>query len=711
MKKIKITTRFKLLLVVLLCFTVAYATPVMATKNNPQVPVEKTNGKQEFIEYPASTIDTSNVFTYNEKRSAQYNNSGWDIYSTKYYYNQLNSNEKAMYDALDAMCHTYLIGTKNFEYNFSDRAYVTPTVSFANVPRTEAIRVIWLFYYSNPQYYFLRPGYACGSNGTSGYTYLAVYDAFANGSSRSTATTNLQKRINLYYSKITMNASAEVKEKQIHDLIVANTVYKFNDLDQSVYSSLVEGETVCAGYANAFQLLCNGQGIDTVVVTSEGHQWNKIRLNNTWYVVDCTWDDYDYKNTWFYDYFNRSTAAVADMDSKKTDPNLRVAHIEEPLYVGISPECVNDSGAGSYNTGTLASIIGTAEAPSITTAVNDDYTTVTMSSATTGARIYYTLDGSNPTEAYSKAYRYTEPVNLKANQTIRAIAVATRQYDSTVSAADVAVYNLAANTPVFSWQPASLTTTYGSAINGISVAIDPTNMAALTYQWYRSRTNTYAGIAIRGATAATYKPSTALSGYTYYYCIVTNIDNTALNSKQASTASTIARITVNGGPIAKAQVASISSKTYTGKVVKPTVKLTINGMVLKKGRDYKVSYSNNQAVGKAKITIKGLGDYTGKRTVTFNIIPKGTTFSKKVIGKKAVTVKWTSKSGVSGYQVQYAKNSRFKSASLKTIKSSRTTLKGLTSKNTYYIRIRTFKKVNGKTYYSKWSKSVKVKVK
>lgn len=61
------------------------------------------------------------------------------------------------------------------------------------------------------------------------------------------------------------------------------------------------------------------------------------------------------------------------------------------------------------------------------------------------------------------------------------------------------------------------------------------------------------------------------------------------------------------------------SYKYDGKVKKPAVKVTFEGKKLKKGKDYTISYSNNKKVGKAKVTIKGKGKYSGEKTIKFNI--------------------------------------------------------------------------------------------
>lgn len=74
--------------------------------------------------------------------------------------------------------------------------------------------------------------------------------------------------------------------------------------------------------------------------------------------------------------------------------------------------------------------------------------------------------------------------------------------------------------------------------------------------------------------------------------------------------------------ISKASVAGVKDMAYTGKAVTPKVTVTYKNSQLKKGTDYTVSYSNNIKAGKAVITIKGKGAYTGVKKVTFSIVKK-----------------------------------------------------------------------------------------
>ena len=160
---------------------------------------------------------------------------------------------------------------------------------------------------------------------------------------------------------------------------------------------------------------------------------------------------------------------------------------------------------------------------------------------------------------------------------------------------------------------------------------------------------------------------------------------------------------------------SKTAYVYDGKTKKPAVTVKINSKKLKKGRDYTVTYKNNKKVGTASVIITGKGSYKGKITKKFKINPKGTTLKKVLAKKKKMTIKWKKQTKLTtGYQIQYSTSKNFRGAKTQTITKNKKTkciIKKLKSKKKYYVRIRTYKKVKGKKYYSKWSKAKTVKVK
>lgn len=103
------------------------------------------------------------------------------------------------------------------------------------------------------------------------------------------------------------------------------------------------------------------------------------------------------------------------------------------------------------------------------------------------------------------------------------------------------------------------------------------------------------------------------------------------------------------------------------------------------------------------------------KTITVTVNPANTSIaSVKNSASRKMTVKWKKSTAVTGYQIQYSTNRRFKTGvKTVTVKKNRTvsaTVSKLTKGKTYYTRIRTYKTVSGAKYYSDWSglKTVKI---
>ena len=114
------------------------------------------------------------------------------------------------------------------------------------------------------------------------------------------------------------------REQRIHDLLVEDTKYGFRKGDEgdgsaaySSYGALVENTAVCNGYAQAMKLLCDLSGLECRMVVGkadgENHAWNLVKLDDSWYHVDVTWDDPkpDDPDRVFYHYFNVDDDMIA----------------------------------------------------------------------------------------------------------------------------------------------------------------------------------------------------------------------------------------------------------------------------------------------------------------------------------------------------------------------------------------------------------------
>lgn len=168
--------------------------------------------------------------------------------------------------------------------------------------------------------------------------------------------------------------------------------------------------------------------------------------------------------------------------------------------------------------------------------------------------------------------------------------------------------------------------------------------------------------------------------------------------------------------IAKTTVDRIPNQVYNKKAKKPRVKVRDGQTLLTQGKDYTVSYRRNKNTGKAIVTIQGKGAYTGKKTAYFNIVPKKAVMKKKPVStaKGRITVTWKKDAQADGYEVQCSLNKKFKKGLRKVSagkKKVTSVVRKCKSQKTYYVRVRSYRKIDGKKVYGAYSKAVKVRVK
>lgn len=145
-----------------------------------------------------------------------------------------------------------------------------------------------------------------------------------------------------FYASVPDGLSEYEREKLVHDYLLERTDYD-TEVDKvnfesnhpdiyTAYGALVQRKAVCEGYARAFQMLLNGLGVDCVGVLGTGddemHIWNCVRLDDSWYNADVTWDDQEEPYAQYL-YFN------------VTDDYLSSDHIPSPMWYDLSDSEIN----------------------------------------------------------------------------------------------------------------------------------------------------------------------------------------------------------------------------------------------------------------------------------------------------------------------------------------------------------------------------------
>ncbi len=269
---------------------------------------------------------------------------GTQVDTTKYFYNQLTANQKSLYDQIWAAGPVETIEIDLTGISITGKgAYSASKTNAANNAMQDIMIAITALNEDNSLFSW-SSGFGISYNGSreyssSSYTYTITaltitmnintthFSDFNDVKTKMDAVEAKYKTIPVY------GFSRHEKLKSIHDYLANNIAYD-NTLAEpnifDVYGALINGVCVCEGYAEAFKLLCDREGIPclTVVGTGDGgaHKWNMVQMEDgEWYTLDATWDDQT-SNT-YYSYFliGSGTKAPFFKNSTVADSTIHIA--------------------------------------------------------------------------------------------------------------------------------------------------------------------------------------------------------------------------------------------------------------------------------------------------------------------------------------------------------------------------------------------------
>ena len=239
-----------------------------------------------------------------------------------------NTGEEYTFDATTYPYRKLLSSTEQAVYNqiyANAVAYNTDTFTLVNsLSESELSETINSVYNDHPELFWLNTSYKYGYNKSN--EVVQVQLSFGISSDQlETAKTNFNAVVDSITEVASTYSSDIEKELYIHDAICQLTTYDSNaELNQSAYSALVNGSTVCAGYARSFQLLCQESGLTCYYLTGTAsgsdHAWNIVSIEGDFYNVDVTWDDSisESYGSSVYPYFNLTDSEMADDHTRST---------------------------------------------------------------------------------------------------------------------------------------------------------------------------------------------------------------------------------------------------------------------------------------------------------------------------------------------------------------------------------------------------------
>jgi len=228
---------------------------------------------------------------------------------------------------------------------------------------------------------------------------------------------------------------------------------------------------------------------------------------------------------------------------------------------------------------------------------------------------------------------------------------------------------------------------------------------------------TYTGSAIRPEVTVKAEGKTLIEGTDYTVAYKNNVNagtaSVIINGTGNYTGSKTVNFVINPKKITSMNLAQ-AEYVYNGTVRQPAVTVksgtkAVAQKIRKDNTNIDVTYAKGRKnVGKYKVTVKGKGNYTGTLSKSFKINPKATALTSLKKAKKSFNIKWTKRTvQVTGYEVMYATNKQFtkgkKTVTVKNYKTNYKKVTGLRSGKKYFVKVRTYKNVNGVKYYSAWS--------
>ena len=259
------------------------------------------------VKITSVNIDNNEIYSYSNNTNNETTNKGIPDYYNNYefdkdlyiYYTLLNEKEKLIYKQIYENAISY---NKEFEV-------ITP------IKIDELKETIEAIYNDHPELFYLDTNYT--------YKYNTNNDVLAINLQFNETINNIEYNKRLFDNKVNeiveeaKNLTSDFKKEiYVYERILSTTEYdKEAKLNQSAFSTLVLGKSVCAGYARAFQLILQKLEIPTYYVlgyANEEHAWNIVKLSGEYYNVDLTWDD----TGRIYSHFNKTDKELSSTHSR-----------------------------------------------------------------------------------------------------------------------------------------------------------------------------------------------------------------------------------------------------------------------------------------------------------------------------------------------------------------------------------------------------------
>lgn len=266
-----------------------------------------------------------NVESYSNKNEGNEQEDEYDSSTSqykKYFYHQLDATSKTIYEALNRDKNNMKTGTYKVDLGNSFSYILNKENGEEELGRYYQ-SAIEAFTYDNPEVFYLDPNKMYLNIETTTKGSQKTYNVFINSGNEENylinefsdkeQIDNALNQIEEVKEEILNNATGDTYDdiKMVHDYLVDNISYDTTLQKENIYNvygALINGESVCEGYARSFKYLLDEMGIPCILGIGKGtnsqgntenHAWNYVELDGDWYAIDTTWDDPITNGGWF----------------------------------------------------------------------------------------------------------------------------------------------------------------------------------------------------------------------------------------------------------------------------------------------------------------------------------------------------------------------------------------------------------------------------
>jgi len=548
------------------------------------------------------------------------------------------------------------------QINSSSGDYIYGTVDYKDngLSSSEASMVYYTLKDDMPYYYFM----SCILYYDANKLYFVLDKNYASYNDRTQYYKMIDNKVK-EYKNLTDNFSKKYeKVLAVHDKMIREVDYTdeeeydgYKEESHNIVGVLgkYDADAVCQGYAMAANLIYNYIGVDCVFVsgkgiigtTSGGHAWNEVKLDdNKWYGLDITWDDQpENKGGIIYNFYGAknvdfSSSHIIDRNGK---------------YSGVCNKDIPTLATNNcpYSYSEVIKDVGEFEENGVLYKTKGMYAYVTGYEGELNTLTIPQIVNNKMVVAIENG-AFTNNTNLKKVTLDESIIY----IDGT------------------------------SDINKGAFA-NCSNLEEVVLKDYVNYIGRYSFYNCTKLSKCNYPIKLAnLDSYAFYNCPCKN----NMTSKKTDINNNI-------------QISGFKTKlTYTGKILKQNISITVDGKKLSENEDYTIYYKNNTAIGTATMTIEGIGKYVGKIEKTFTIIPPTVkNISLSARGTNYLTLKWSAISGVSGYRIERYNDKTKSFAFVKNVSTNTYKDINLSSAKVYTYRIQAYKGSIKGAYSSNYS--------